>query len=418
MSTRHPFTPSQSRRARRPLTTAALALTALLHLAPAAAQTLELYERPEFRGPRLTLDSATPDLGSYGMAGRASSLVVAAGGWELCTQPHYRGACVTLGPGRYDRLPPALNNAVSSARPALVSGRPGLPPLGLPSGLPPGAPAIVLFAGDFSGPELVLTDTVADLRSHAYNDTARTVDIRAGFWELCSDGGFSGQCLRLGPGRHVLPTALRDRLSSLRPVNSVQPLALPPPPSLPPTVGLPGRPWGGAQPAVVFYENRDFTGRQLPLVGPAPNFQAFDFNDRASSVEVFRGRWQICRHADFSGECSVIGPGRYTLDGRMSDAVSSARPMFGRGDRMMEPHGAVTLHEHGDLRGESLLVEGPVYNLRDSGFNDRTVAIEVHDGQWELCSDADFRGRCQLFGPGWYRLPEGLRRELSSLRPR
>ena len=49
MSTRHPFTPSQSRRARRPLTTAALALTALLHLAPAAAQTLELYERLKAR---------------------------------------------------------------------------------------------------------------------------------------------------------------------------------------------------------------------------------------------------------------------------------------------------------------------------------------------------------------------------------
>lgn len=296
--------------------------------AVAAAQTIELYEHSEFRGQRLSLESQAPDLAGAGMAGRASSLVIHRGSWELCTQPNFRGTCITLGPGRYDRLPPNLNNALVSVRPLEAPGR----------HRPPGG------------------SSVADI---------------------------------------------------------------PPPPQAPPGGdGGGGRPWASAQPAIVFYEHSNFSGRRLPLVGAAPNFQNFDFNDRASAVEVFRGRWQICRHADFSGACSVVGPGRYTLDGRLQNAVSSARPLFGRDERPLDARGAVTLHDDVDFRGRSVFVDGPVMNLRERSFNDSAVTLEVHAGRWELCSDADFSGRCWVFGPGWHRLPDGLAYKLSSLRPR
>ena len=392
---------------------------ALAAAAPwAAAQDIELYDRPDFGGTRLTLDMAAPDLGRFGMGAQVSSVVVRRGQWEFCTQPQFRGACVTVGPGRYGRLPPALNDSLASLRPAggapVAQPQPAYPPQS-PAG---GPPAIVLYADNFTGPELRLFDGVNDLRSRAFNDTTSTVDVRSGQWELCSDGGLSGQCLRFGPGRHVLPPPLFQRLSSLRLMGPGGAPGQPMPPSGGPGPNHGHGPWPGAAPAIVFHENHDFSGRRLPLAGPAPDFSSLGFNDRASAVEIFRGRWQLCRHAGFQGECVVIGPGRHALGGSLQDAVSSARPLFGRNDQPMAASGAVTLHDDIDFRGRSVLVDGPVRNLRELDFNDRALSIEVHGGQWELCSSSDHRGRCLVFGPGWHRLPEGMARELSSLRPR
>lgn len=380
--------------------------------AGAAAQDVELYDRADFGGLRLTLDAAEADLARYGLGARVSSVVVTRGQWEFCTQPQFRGACVRVGPGRYGRLPAALNDNLASLRP--VGGRPPRPD-------PGGAGAIVLYAGEFSGAELRLSDSVNDLRSRAFNDSAVSIEVLSGLWELCSDGGFGGQCQRFERGHHILPPALRDRLSSLRLLGAADRPDRPGRPDRPHGPfgpDGPGRPWSGATPAIVFHEHIGFNGRQLPLYGPAPDFRDYGFNDRASSAEVFRGRWQLCRHVGFEGDCATFGPGRYELGGALQDSVSSARPLFGPQDRQLGGDGGVTLHAAPDLRGPALFVDGTVRNLRDLDFNDRAVAIEVHAGRWELCSQSDHRGRCLSYGPGWHRLPEGLAGELSSLRPR
>lgn len=422
---RHPTKRSPAR----PVLAAALLLLCIA--GSAMARDVELYERADFGGTRLTLDGAAPDLAAYGLGTGVSSVVVTRGQWEFCTQPAFGGACITVGPGRYNRLPAALNDRLASLRP--VGAAPPQPPQP-PQPRPPRDPqrpepsrsaAIVLFAGPFTGPALPLDGAVANLASMAYNDTANAIEVRAGEWELCSDGGYGGQCLRFGPGRHLLPPALRDRLSSLRPVAGG--------PAGPTPSGRDGRddragrddpdrpgvrPWPGATPAIVLYERGDFDGRQLPLAGAADNLRRFGFDNRASSVEVFRGRWQLCRQADFDGGCVVLGPGRYTLDRELQNEVSSARPLFGRDERPLGEGGAVTLHEQLDLRGRSVFVDRRVANLSALRFNDRAVAIEVHAGEWQLCSDANLRGRCASFGPGWHRLPPGLAGALTSLRPR
>src|SRR5688572_5613503 len=63
----------------------------------------------------------------------------------------------------------------------------------------------------------------------------------------------------------------------------------------------------GAQ--VVFYEHDNFNGRNFTAEGTVGNFQGSGFNDRASSVTVLRGRWEICSEAHFGGECVVLRPG-------------------------------------------------------------------------------------------------------------
>jgi hypothetical protein len=399
----------------------ALATVALVTSGWASAADIELYDRPDFGGTRLTLDSAAADLGPYGLGGRVSSVVVVRGQWEFCTQPQWRGACVTVGPGRYGRLPPALNDNLASLRPAAVRPvEPTRPPEPRPQRPRPPEPmpkaGIVLYGGTFGGSELRVLEAVPNLARKGFNDTANSIDVFGGVWELCSDGGFSGQCLQFPPGRHVLPPALRDRLSSVRPVTGPIVQERPDRPGRPDDHH--GLPWQGVRPAIVFFEHRDGSGRELPLMTATPSLGEAGFNDRASSVEVFRGRWQLCRHANYEGECIVLGPGRHNLDGRMNDEVSSARPLFGRDERPIDRQGAVTLYDQLDLRGRSFFADEEVRNLRDERFNDRAVAIEVHGGRWELCSAANFRERCLTFGPGWHRLPDGLAGEVSSLRPR
>ncbi|MFO1330109.1 MAG: beta/gamma crystallin-related protein [Rubrivivax sp.] len=387
---------------------ATLLALALLPAARAQGADVELFDRPDFGGTRLTLGSAAPDLAGFGLSQRASSVIVNRGQWEFCTLPQYRGTCITAGPGRYARLPAGFNDSLASLRP--VGGgpvTPGTPPR--PE--PPRQPTIVLIAADIGGAEMRVTEPVEDLRRRAFNDSAAVVDVLAGQWELCSDGGFGGQCQRFGPGRHELPPGLRNRLSSLRPVAG-GPFG-PGGPGTPPT----GRPWPGAVPALVLYEHRDGGGRALELHEASANLGAYGFNDRASSVEVLRGRWQLCRHADFNGECIVLGPGRHALNGPLNDTVSSVRPVWGRDDRTQPPPLAVTLYEQAELRGRTVTVEGPVGDLRELDFNDRALAVQVHAGRWQLCSSSGYRGRCAEFGPGWYRLPDDLARALSSLRP-
>ncbi len=78
---------------------------------------------------------------------------------------------------------------------------------------------------------------------------------------------------------------------------------------------------------VTFYENEDFQGRSYATGQRVDNLQGTRFNDRASSVIVMRGRWEVCSDARFAGSCIVLRPGRYPSLAAMgmNDRVSSMR---------------------------------------------------------------------------------------------
>jgi hypothetical protein len=62
----------------------------------------------------------------------------------------------------------------------------------------------------------------------------------------------------------------------------------------------------------------------------------------------------------------------------------------------------ITLYEHANFGGTQLTLRGYTPNFTGTGFNDRVSSIVVTSGRWELCSDADFKGTCAVFGPGEY----------------
>ena len=79
---------------------------------------------------------------------------------------------------------------------------------------------------------------------------------------------------------------------------------------------------------ISFYGNDDYRGQVFNLSRPVQNFATLGFNDRASSVVVERGRWEVCENADFGGSCVLLRPGNYPSLAAMglNDRVSSARP--------------------------------------------------------------------------------------------
>lgn len=80
---------------------------------------------------------------------------------------------------------------------------------------------------------------------------------------------------------------------------------------------------------ITFYENEGFRGRVFTTSQQIRDFERQGFNDRASSVVVERGRWEVCSDARFEGRCVVLRRGSYdSLSGLgMNDRISSVRPV-------------------------------------------------------------------------------------------
>jgi uncharacterized protein YcfJ len=83
-----------------------------------------------------------------------------------------------------------------------------------------------------------------------------------------------------------------------------------------------------------------------------------------------------------------------------------------------QAYAQVTFYSQEGFRGRSFVASGQVDNLDGTGFNDRASSAIVDHGQWQVCEDAFFRGRCIVLKPGQY--PSlgsmGLDNAVSSLR--
>jgi len=99
------------------------------------------------------------------------------------------------------------------------------------------------------------------------------------------------------------------------------------------------RPQG--QSTITFYERDAFGGRWFSTDKRIGNFNRFGFNDRANSVKVRGGRWEVCTAPRFEGRCVVLRRGDYPSlrEAGLEDRISSARPLQ-RGNREWERKGA------------------------------------------------------------------------------
>jgi hypothetical protein len=209
---------------------------------------------------------------------------------------------------------------------------------------------------------------------------------------------------------------------------------------------------------LTLFTHSNFNGPAVTLRGDTPDLVPYNFNDRASSVVVRSGTWQLCEHAEFRGRCMVVERGEYPVLAGFNDMISSAREIGGRGDangrderdgrndryernerneryernerneraerrwgrdeERGHGHGreAIELFSQSGFSGARLGLHNEVRTLVDYDFNDQAGSIIVNEGRWELCEHADFGGRCIVLEPGRYEFLDNMNNRISSLR--
>ena len=153
-----------------------------------------------------------------------------------------------------------------------------------------------------------------------------------GSWELCSQPNFAGDCKVLDAGRYAtLEQALNHRIESARPIAKA--------------IEARGdfdrearrdedrdtrgrdsdRSWSGryARGDMDIFPGAGFRGRPMHLDGDAASLE--EFSDRASSVVIHDGTWQLCSQPGYEGRCRTFGPGRYASLGPLDNQVASAK---------------------------------------------------------------------------------------------
>ena len=177
---------------------------------------------------------------------------------------------------------------------------------------------------------------------------------------------------------------------------------------------------------IMLFEYQNFGGQRLVLRSGMPNLDQTDFNDRTESILVRDGYWEVCTDAYFRGHCVRLWPGEYrNLSGELTRSISSLREVAGGRPQApapapepLPPAGGAraVLYEYQNFGGRQFVLDNQVIpNFDGTGFNDRASSLWVEGGYWLFCTDANFQGTCQTFGPGQYpQLPWDINNKISS----
>ena len=165
-----------------------------------------------------------------------------------------------------------------------------------------------------------------------------------------------------------------------------------------------------------------FRGQDMTLHGAASNLERSGFNDRAESVIVRSGRWEVCSDSDYRGYCTVLEPGEYSLlNGPLFRRISSARDIapvayddrryyrYGANERYPVYDGrydnrarvsAVELYTMPLFRGYPVRVDG--FGSVDNPTPNGISSVVINEGTWEFCTGANYSGTCRVYEPGRY----------------
>ncbi len=118
---------------------------------------------------------------------------------------------------------------------------------------------------------------------------------------------------------------------------------------------------------VTFYENDDYQGQSFSTNRQVGSFLKVGFNDRASSIVVTDGRWEVCDDVRFAGSRRVLRVGSYpslrTMG--MNDRISSVRPLSTNASVADERYGpAAPAPSAWRKRPGEQLFEAPVSEVR------------------------------------------------------
>lgn len=188
---------------------------------------------------------------------------------------------------------------------------------------------ITLFTdADFRGRPLTVRAPITNMEGAGFNDRASSAIVRSGSWEICEHKDFGGRCIVLEPGEYRMFDGFNDQASSVRELERGR--------------GRDGYrdrdrrddggwgqrgPRGGDRrgPPIELFADRRFGGEGIMLESDVHTLRSRNFNDRAGSMIIREGEWQVCEHDDYRGRCVVYGPGRYPSLQGLDGMASSVR---------------------------------------------------------------------------------------------
>ncbi len=258
-----------------------------------------------------------------------------------------------------------------------------------------GGVGITVFRDEnFRGENATFRQDVADLRRFGFGDRITSLQVAPGeYWEACESPNYRGRCqVFSGQERDLRRIGWTDRISSLRRVRGGG--------------GGGGGGYPGPRPpntrgGIVLYDDPYFRGRSLPMRGPTENLRFQSFHDRAESVRVLSGRWELCAEPKFR-RCQIVDRDVVNLSSLgLNKKLSSLRPAGfvpggpgGGGGTYPVPipdRGRLVLFERPAYRGQSITLDSASAIL--SGLP-RARSAQVVNGTWQLCDGPRFSGNC------------------------
>jgi hypothetical protein len=177
---------------------------------------------------------------------------------------------------------------------------------------------------------------------------------------------------------------------------------------------------------ITLYDREKFKGRVFSALQSVSDLANVGFNDRASSVVIRDGVWQLCTDAYFRGRCATVSAGEYPSLASLGlhDRVSSLRDVSWTiaATPPSLPRSApnpprIVLYGQPNLSGRSMTVDTPVGDFERIGFDDSARSAVVYGANWQLCTEAQFLGDCEVLRPGQWNSLGAVSGKLSSARP-
>ena len=199
---------------------------------------------------------------------------------------------------------------------------------------------------NFAGGDQTFSRDMTSLQGTGVYDQSKSIVVRSGRWQVCSQPNFQGDCLVLSRGQYpTLPGQLAGRIESLREVSQVADAE-----DRWARWRYEGGNWNerrnlvrrdddrsGAKSYGEGYGRGDGYGRGRGALvlfadgnstrydADVDTFARTPYRDGAERIVIREGRWEICVMPDYRGMCRVYDPGVYTNLGRFNNQIGSIR---------------------------------------------------------------------------------------------
>ncbi len=256
---------------------------------------LVLHSGPDFSGRNRTFQSDEPKLATYNFADISQSMEVVSGQWEVCVDKRYRGRCEVFSVGHFDLNALGWGSDIASVR--RVSNH---------------TDTITLYAKPgFGGQARTYARKMDKLKLYAFHDHAASLRVSGGTWKVCANSNMGGHCELVDRDIPDLGTiGLLYSISSVAPSDNR-------------IGGI-----GGDVGELVLFEDDSYSGTRISIRNEVSDLQRAGFSDRASSLRLQGGKWEVCDRPHFGGRCEIIQRSINNLERiDMGDRISSVRPV-------------------------------------------------------------------------------------------